>query len=104
MTSDSKGLYAYCCSECGHSGEQRHADDSRDGAAPTCSACGAAVTLEWDGGVTFETGPTDLREPSWQLVPGECVGGRMEHTMEPEWRGRGFDNMRCRWCGKREPV
>lgn len=104
MTGDSKVLYVHRCSECGHRGEQRQADDSHDGEAATCSACGAAVTLEWDGGVTFETGPADLREPAWELVPGACVGGRTEHTMEPEWHGRSFDHMRCRWCGKREPV
>ena len=46
----------------------------------------------------------DLRDSGAQTVPGECIGGRAEHTMEPEWRGRSFDHMRCRWCGKREPV
>ncbi|RQU83912.1 zinc ribbon domain-containing protein [Burkholderia cenocepacia] len=53
MTDDSGVLYVYRCPECGHRGEQHHADDSHDGAASTCSACGAAVTLEWDGGVDF---------------------------------------------------
>jgi predicted RNA-binding Zn-ribbon protein involved in translation (DUF1610 family) len=48
-------LYVYQCAECGHRGEKRMADDSHDGEASTCSACGAAVALEWDGGVTFDS-------------------------------------------------
>ncbi len=98
MASDSRVLYAYRCPKCNYGGEQHHADDSHDGEASTCSACGAAVTLKWDGGVTFDTAPLDHH------IPGECVGGRTEHTMEPEWRGRSFDHMRCCWCGFREPV
>lgn len=34
----------------------------------------------------------------------KCVGGRTEHQMEPEWEGRSYAFMRCRWCGKREAV
>lgn len=46
-------LYVYACAECGHRGEERLPGDSHDGRPSTCSACGAAVTLEWDGGVTL---------------------------------------------------
>lgn len=59
MVSDRKVLYVYRCPECRHRGEQRHPDDSHDGETTTCSACGAAVKLEWDGGVVLET-PTTL--------------------------------------------
>lgn len=48
-------LYVYRCSSCGHRGDQRLADDSRDGEASTCATCGVPVTLEWDGGVTLAT-------------------------------------------------
>lgn len=50
--------HAYRCVECGHRGEQRHADDSHDSEAATCSSCEAPVRPEWDGGVTFETPKT----------------------------------------------
>lgn len=46
-------LYVYECSECGHRGEERLPGDSHDGRPSACSACGAAVKLEWDGGVTL---------------------------------------------------
>jgi len=54
MESDSKVLYFYRCAACGHRGEVRLADDSHDGEPATCASCGGPVTLEWDGGVTFE--------------------------------------------------
>lgn len=47
-------LYVYRCQACRHRGEVRLPDDSHDGEAVTCSACGGPVTLEWDGGVTFQ--------------------------------------------------
>ncbi len=43
-------LYTYRCPECGHSGHVRRAGDQPEEPA-TCTACGAAVTAEWDGGV-----------------------------------------------------
>jgi predicted RNA-binding Zn-ribbon protein involved in translation (DUF1610 family) len=51
-------LYVYRCANCKQRGEVHHPDDSHDGEASTCSSCGAAVTLEWDGGVTFDTPKT----------------------------------------------
>lgn len=68
MTGDSEVLYVYSCSKCKHRGEQRHADDSHDGEASTCSACGAVVTLEWDGGVTFDAAPL-ARQTRTSLMP-----------------------------------
>lgn len=53
-----KVLYVYKCAGCGRRGEQRLDDDSHDGESTICSSCGADVTLEWDGGVTFETPKT----------------------------------------------
>lgn len=58
MARTDRVLYTYKCAECGHRGEQRRADDSHDGEATMCASCGAAVTLEWDGGVTLETPKT----------------------------------------------
>jgi hypothetical protein len=29
-------------------------DDTHEGEPASCTACGASVVLEWDGGVTFE--------------------------------------------------
>lgn len=55
MTQPHLVLYVYRCAECGHRGEQRLADDSHDGETSTCSACGSAVSLEWDGGVLLES-------------------------------------------------
>ncbi|MHA6823959.1 hypothetical protein ACQUKI_20845 [Ralstonia pseudosolanacearum] len=52
-------LYVYHCQACGHRGEQRLAGDSHDGEESKCQVCGAAVRLEWDGGVTFEQGSAD---------------------------------------------
>jgi predicted RNA-binding Zn-ribbon protein involved in translation (DUF1610 family) len=55
MARPDRVLYTYKCAECGHRGEQRRDDDTHDGEATTCASCGAPVTLEWDGGVTFDT-------------------------------------------------
>jgi predicted SprT family Zn-dependent metalloprotease len=46
-------LYTYRC-PCRHRGEIRLKDDSHDGETVDCSACGATVRIEFDGGVTFE--------------------------------------------------
>jgi hypothetical protein len=27
-----------------------------------------------------------------------------KHVWEPDWQGRSYSHMRCRWCGKREAV
>ncbi|AQH06072.1 hypothetical protein A9R05_42245 (plasmid) [Burkholderia sp. KK1] len=45
--------YVYRCAKCGHRGEQRLDDDSREGDVSECASCGASVTPEWDGGVTL---------------------------------------------------
>ncbi|MCM2552709.1 hypothetical protein [Burkholderia glumae] len=58
MARSSKVLYVYKCAGCGHRDEQHLDDDSHDGEASTCASCGAAVALEWDGGVTLETPKT----------------------------------------------
>lgn len=50
-------LYVYRCRECRHAGEVRLFGDAHDGAPHECSACGAKVFLEWEGGVTFEGVP-----------------------------------------------
>jgi predicted nucleic acid-binding Zn ribbon protein len=47
-------LYVYRCTACGHRAELHLPDDSHDGEATVCAACGASVRIEWDGGVTFE--------------------------------------------------
>jgi hypothetical protein len=47
-------LYVYRCAQCGHRGQVHLAGDSHDGAPQPCEGCGAAVTLEWDGGVRFD--------------------------------------------------
>lgn len=53
-------LYVYCCPACQHRGAVRLPDDSHDGEAGTCTACGGTVTLEWDGGVTLHpSNPTN---------------------------------------------
>jgi hypothetical protein len=46
-------LYVYRCEACGHKGETHLAGDDHDGEPVRCANCGAAVALEWDGGVTF---------------------------------------------------
>jgi predicted RNA-binding Zn-ribbon protein involved in translation (DUF1610 family) len=58
MAATGKVLYSYSCAACGKRGEERLDDDSHDGGASICTSCGAPVTLEWDGGVTFETPKT----------------------------------------------
>jgi DNA-directed RNA polymerase subunit RPC12/RpoP len=50
-------LYTYKCAECGHVGGVQLAGDGHEGERAECTACGAVVLLEWDGGVTFHTGP-----------------------------------------------
>lgn len=34
----------------------------------------------------------------------KCPSGRSEHQMEPEWKGRSYSHMKCRWCNHREAV
>lgn len=48
-------LYTYKCAACNHRGEVRLPDDNHDGETVPCSACGAPVVIEWDGGVTVVT-------------------------------------------------
>ncbi|MGO4801171.1 zinc ribbon domain-containing protein [Pseudomonas sp. W22_MBD1_FP4] len=43
-------LYVYRCTICGHSGEVRLVESAQE-VATACSACGAEVMAEWDGGV-----------------------------------------------------
>lgn len=43
-------LYVYRCVACGHAGELRLAESLPEVTA-ACSACGAEVIAEWDGGV-----------------------------------------------------
>jgi DNA-directed RNA polymerase subunit RPC12/RpoP len=50
-------LYTYRCAVCSHRGKARHDDDSHDSDTAACTVCGAAVTLEWDGGVTLVHAP-----------------------------------------------
>ena len=47
-------LYVYQCAACGHSG-QLHLDESTPEVTTACSACGAEVLAEWDGGVELTT-------------------------------------------------
>ena len=51
-------LYVYKCHQCNHVGEVRLLGDQYDGAPHECKACGGKVFLEWDGGVTFDVGPS----------------------------------------------
>lgn len=48
--------------------------------------------------------PVDTLKVSRKAVIKKCVSGRMEHLMAPEWEGRSYAFMKCRWCGKREAV
>jgi hypothetical protein len=65
-------LYAYKCPGCLYDGQVYLSGDVHDGAPHECSACGAKVFLEWDGGVTFDIGPT--------LDPvAEAISWREEH-------------------------
>ena len=43
-------LYVYNCTVCGHAGECRLPESAPEVTTP-CSACGAQVVAEWDGGV-----------------------------------------------------
>ena len=45
-------LYVYHCDECGHRG-QVHQPESQQNEHSTCTACGATVVAEWDGGVAL---------------------------------------------------
>jgi len=54
MKTESQVLYVYRCSACGHRGDVHLPDDTHEGEPASCTACGASVVLEWDGGVTFE--------------------------------------------------
>ncbi|MFC6523128.1 hypothetical protein ACFQAT_28595 [Undibacterium arcticum] len=47
-------LYVYKCAKCGYNGEMHLPGDGHAGESATCTVCGAVVTLEWDGGVTFQ--------------------------------------------------
>ncbi|MGU7843808.1 hypothetical protein ACV22V_30625 [Burkholderia sp. AW33-5] len=47
-------LYAIRCRQCGYRGETRRPDGGHDGEGVPCPQCGAAVALEWDGGVTLD--------------------------------------------------
>ncbi|WP_081072804.1 helix-turn-helix domain-containing protein [Burkholderia cepacia] len=70
-------LYVYRCPACGKRGEVHHPDDSYDGAAATCAKCYGPVTLEWDGGVTFEIAPrVPVGHPP---TAAELVGLRTRH-------------------------
>lgn len=51
---DEMVLYVYRCTACGHSGNTHLAGDDHDTEQSLCKVCGAAVRLEWDGGVTFD--------------------------------------------------
>lgn len=50
-------FYSYHCGECGHEGGIHLEGDGHEGEHAACSACGAEVTIEWDGGVTFDAAP-----------------------------------------------
>lgn len=56
MTDESLVLYVYKCAECGHK-DMVHMSGDREGVHAPCAVCGADVTLEWDGGTTFEVLP-----------------------------------------------
>lgn len=43
-------LYVYRCTACGHSGQVRLVESLPE-VTTACSACGAEVLAEWDGGV-----------------------------------------------------
>jgi predicted nucleic acid-binding Zn ribbon protein len=46
-------FYSYTCTECGHADGVHLRGDDHEGKQLDCSACGARVWLQWDGGVTF---------------------------------------------------
>ncbi|WP_322009203.1 hypothetical protein [Paraburkholderia sp. J12] len=60
MARSGKLLYVYECAGCGYRGEERFDVESHDGEISTCHACGAAVMLEWDAGVTMEAAAKKL--------------------------------------------
>ncbi|TCV62879.1 hypothetical protein EDB98_112187 [Pseudomonas fluorescens] len=47
-------LYVYRCTACGHAGEL-HLPESSLEVTTACSACGAEVRAEWDGGIELTT-------------------------------------------------
>jgi predicted nucleic acid-binding Zn ribbon protein len=47
-------LYVYRCNACGHAGELKLPESSPE-VTTACSACGAEVRAEWDGGVELTT-------------------------------------------------
>lgn len=53
-------LYVYRCSACGHSGEVRLVESTPE-VTTACSACGAEVMAEWDGGVELTPPGADTR-------------------------------------------
>lgn len=71
--SDDLVLYVYRRTACGYRGEMRLPGDLQDGAAGVCSSCGAGIQLEWDGGVTLHTGPSQSGPPSLTLRKGMRV-------------------------------
>lgn len=56
-TEEIQVLYVYKCPECDYHGESHLAGDGHEGESAQCRVCGAAVTLEWDGGVVLECLP-----------------------------------------------
>jgi|PersoiStandDraft_1058852.scaffolds.fasta_scaffold500960_1 DNA-directed RNA polymerase subunit RPC12/RpoP len=50
-------LYVYKCAECGHDGSVHLAGDTHDGEETKCKFCGTEVSVQWDGGVTFDVAP-----------------------------------------------
>ncbi|RQV00347.1 helix-turn-helix domain-containing protein [Burkholderia cenocepacia] len=71
-------LYVYRCPECGKRGEVRHPDDSYDGAAATCEKFYGPVTLEWDGGVTFEVAGERHAPTPTQIKHMRVINGRTQ--------------------------
>ena len=47
-------LYVYRCTVCGHAGKL-HLHEASPEMTTACSACGAEVLAEWDGGVQLAT-------------------------------------------------
>jgi predicted nucleic acid-binding Zn ribbon protein len=47
-------LYVYRCTVCGHAGKLNLPETSPE-VMTSCSACGADVSAEWDGGVELAT-------------------------------------------------
>ena len=78
-------LYVYRCVACGHRGDRHFPDDSHDGEAATCDACGDSVMLEWDGGVRLEVGRNRLDDLS--VYPGPR-GNPVDRPGMPRRAGR----------------